>query len=132
MKALVCTKCMDIRALEPNGAWTVCRCGNTEGRWLNPQEGQVRVRAKDRSFVRFLGLNNRFLIRAIEGPTTKELIASGGQWSWWKKLHEFATDAKGYIFDKQFRECWAVVIKVGDTGDIKWEDEAPPSEPNLP
>jgi hypothetical protein len=97
----------------------MCRCGNTEARWLDPQAGTVRVRAKDRSLARILGINNRFLLKAIEGSI-------GDDWTAWRKLHEEATDAKGYIFDKTFRACWACILRVGETGDIKWEEATPP------
>ena len=122
MKALLCAACMDIRALDPDGAWTACRCGNSEARWLDADAGTVRVRAKDKGLVRILGLNNSFLLRAIKGADHLDLVEAGGQWEWWRKLHELATDAKGYIFDRQFRACWACIVKVNETSDIKWEE----------
>ncbi len=122
MKALVCGKCFDIRALDPDGAWTVCHCGNTEARWLDPQAGTVRVRAKNRSVARILGVNNRFFLQAVKGL---DLDIREDEWAAWRKLHDEATDAKGYIFDKAFRSCWACIFQVGETGDVKWEEEPP-------
>jgi hypothetical protein len=127
MKALVCTLCLDIRALDPSGAWTVCRCGNLEARWLDPDKGTVRVRAKDQSRVRMLGLNNQYLIGAAKGPTHAEMVAAGGQWEWWRKLHDEATNAPGYVFDKSKRACWATLVKIGETNDIAWETEEQPA-----
>lgn len=123
MKALVCTICVDIRALDPSGAWTVCRCGNAEARWLDPNMGTVRVKAKDQTRVRILGLNNEFLVAAVKGPTHLEMVSAGGQWEWWRKLHEKACDAKGYVFDKDKRGCWACLVKVNETNDITWEPD---------
>jgi hypothetical protein len=128
MKALVCTNCIDIRALEPTGQWTSCRCGTVEARWLDPQKGTVRVRAKDQSKARILGLNNSYLIGGCKGPTHMEMVAAGGQWEWWRNLHTEATNAPGYIFDKDKRACWATIVKVGETNDITWEpDEEKPA-----
>ena len=122
MKVLLCTKCVDIRALDPAGGWTACRCGNTEARWLDPNAGTVRVRAKNKEFARILGLNNAFLLKAAEGFTHQEMVEAGGQWEAWRKLHEECTHAPGFVFDKKFRACWACVMKVNETGDIKWEE----------
>jgi hypothetical protein len=127
MKALVCTLCLDIRALDPKGAWTACRCGNLEARWLDPDKGTVKVRAKDQSRVRMLGLNNTYLIGAAKGPTHAEMVTAGGQWEWWRKLHDDATNAPGYVFDKTKRACWATLVKVGETNDITWETEEQPA-----
>jgi hypothetical protein len=126
MKALVCLMCNDIRSLDPKGEWTVCRCGQLEARWLNPNAGTVRVKADHPSFARMLGLNNRYLIGACRGPDHHEMVAAGGQWEWWRELHDKATEAPGYIFDKTKRACWATVVRVGETNDITWEPEEEP------
>lgn len=122
-KALVCAQCLDIRGLDPHCAWTTCRCGACSARWVDPNRGTVSVRAKDKSLPRILGMNNSFLVQAVEGFTHHQMVAAGGQWEAWRKLHDTATNAPGYIFDKQFRSCWACVIMVGETGDVKWEPE---------
>jgi len=116
MKLLFCTKCFDIRALEPEGEWTRCRCGNLEARWVDPNRGTVSVRATNRAFARIIGMNNQMLLGAEESLNDED----------WKLLHEIATDAKGYIFDKAFRGCWACIMKVGETGDISWAPEEDP------
>jgi len=121
MKALVCASCMDIRALEPTGQWTVCRCGACEARWLDPDAGTVRVRTVDRSLPRILGLNNRFLVSAVKGLTHEFKVAAGGQDEAWRELHKLATHAPGYVFDEAKRACWACIVKVNETGDIAWE-----------
>jgi hypothetical protein len=35
-------------------------------------------------------------------------------------VHEQATDAPGYVFDKSRAGCWAVVVRVGITDDAAW------------
>ena len=115
MKALLCQHCTDIRALAPDGSWTVCRCGNVEARWTDPSAGTVSVRASDRSAVRIIGLNNSFLHACFEqGP-------AGFSMEDWRAQHERAVSAPGYLFDRSNRACWAVVYEVGQTGDTTWE-----------
>lgn len=123
MKALICGMCMDIRALEPKGEWTPCRCGNAEARWLDPARGTVRVRAKDRELVRILGMNNAFLLSAIRGLSRQDITAAGGTDSAWRRLHGEAVRAPGYLFDEARRACWACVVRIGETNDIAWEEK---------
>lgn len=127
MKALFCTLCLDIRGLDPSGAWTVCRCGNLEARWLDPDRGTVRAKAREQGHVRFIGFNNTYLIGAAKGATHMDMVKAGGQWEWWRQLHDQATSAPGYIFDKDKRACWATIVKVGETSDIAWETEEKPA-----
>ncbi len=121
MKALVCAACMDIRALEPHGEWTTCRCGSSSARWLDPKAGTVKCKGSPRN-VRILGLNNRYLLEAVRSPEHEDLVTAGGQWEWWRQLHDKAIDAPNYIFDKSKRACWATVVLVGETNDISWEE----------
>jgi len=120
MKVLLCTLCLDIRALDPEGAWTNCRCGNSEARWLDVDTGSVRCRAKDQRGLRIIGMNNMFLLAGSKGPSYADLKVSD-RWAWWRKLHETATAIEGLIFDHNKRACWATIMKVGDTPDITWE-----------
>lgn len=126
MKVLLCGECFDIRAFPDNGAWVECRCGNMAARWVDPMAGTVKVRAKDRSKARIIGLNNRMLHAAFgiaeaysEPPRLDHR---------WKQLHQECTHAPGYIFDESRRGCWACIVEVGHTNDISWEEEevAPP------
>ncbi len=123
MKALFCGKCFDIRALDPEGEWTVCHCGNVQARWHDPGTGTVRVKARVRSVARIIGFHNGMLRRSINGPTEDEVAKAGDSYKAWRQLHDDATNAKGYIFDKSFRGCWACMFEVGATGDVKWDDD---------
>jgi hypothetical protein len=123
MKALLCGLCFDIRALDPNSQWVVCRCGNMAARWEDPLSGKVLVRAKNKDRARMLGLNNRFL----EPGALVE--AHEADCSFWKNLHSAATNAPGFLFDQKFRGCWAAIYSVGETGDTRWD---PGAEDTLP
>ena len=112
MKVLLCTLCLDIRALDPEGAWTCCRCGNSEARWLDTKVGTVRCRAKDQGKLRIIGMNNKFLIMGCRGPAYED-----------HKLPDASTVIEGLIFDHDKRACWATILKVGDTPDISWEPQ---------
>jgi hypothetical protein len=128
MKALLCGICFDIRALDPNSSWVVCRCGNTSARWEDANTGKVLVRARDRSAVRMLGLNNSFLEPGVNAGSHE------ADCSFWKSLHNMAIKAPGYLFDESLRGCWAVIYSVGETGDTRWDPEVedtlpPPAGP---
>jgi hypothetical protein len=125
MKVLLCGKCFDIRAFDPNGAWTVCRCGNVQARWLDPHRGTVRVKAKDPRTARIIGLNNSFLYNALDTATGRALTMNED----WRDAHDQATNAPGYVFDKSSRACWACIVEVGQTGDISWEPEVETETP---
>jgi len=114
MKALICAKCMDIRALPQGTEWITCRCENAKARWSDPNAGRMVVNAKDKQYVRVLGINNTFLLEALASPNLNN--------DSWRHLHDVATNAKGYVFDKEFRNCWACVFKVGETSDVSWEE----------
>jgi hypothetical protein len=73
--------------------------------------------------LRIMGLNNHYFLKALSGPTHEQMVAAGGQWAWWQKLAAEATQAPGYIFDAAKRSAWATIVKVHETGDIKWETD---------
>lgn len=110
MKALICAKCGDIQALQKE--WRTCQCGNTSARWTNSRLGTAEFKAKDKTRAFLLGLNNRLLSPAIRAELT--------MWEDFRQVHEEATKAPGYVFDKAKAGCWAVVVQIGTTTDVKW------------
>lgn len=128
MKAVLCGVCLDFRALDPSCNWTYCRCGNVSARWEDPDRGTVKVRASDRSKARILGMNNRFLVQGTLGLPTDLIKQEGGTNAAWRKLHDEATTAPGYIFDKGHRGCWACIFQVGETNDVTWDEARPTLE----
>lgn len=115
MKALACGSCADIQALQ--WEWRTCKCGNTSARWVDPYAGTAEFRAKDRSKAFLLGLNNHLLEPALRGEL--------GMFEDFRLVHERATDAPGYVFDKSRASCWAVIVRVGQTGDVTWAKDDP-------
>jgi hypothetical protein len=120
MKVLFCGICGDIRAFSTTH--TPCKCGNMSARWADPNTGTYRVRAKVKQRARIIGMNNSFLHGSLNlgretPPNTSEK---------WRLMHESACDAPGYIFDKSIRNCWACIIKPGDTNDGTWEEDSTP------
>lgn len=113
MKLLYCTRCGDIRGLLER--WTRCECGLCAARWVDPNTGKAEVLTADRDFPRIIGLNNRFLLGASKAPAEKTWEGKFHQ-----ELHASAVEAPGYIFDKNNRNCWACVFRVGETGDVSW------------
>lgn len=109
MKALLCAACGDVKGFEED--WVSCRCGLVEAHWTDPRLGLGEMQGSyPHAFL--LGLNNAYLLPALQGRTAIFEEA--------RKLHEEALDAEGYIFDKSKAACWAVVVKPGQTRDVKW------------
>lgn len=116
MKALVCGECGDIQALQVE--WRSCKCGNVEGHWTNAMLGTAEFKARNRQHAFVLGLNNQLLGPALRGEL--------GMWEDFRGVHELATKAPNHIFDESRADCWAVVVAVGRTNDVRWADEATP------
>jgi hypothetical protein len=111
MKAIICFRSGDIHIHSFTEQWTACACGNVKVKWLDAKAGTVVVAAQDRESVRLLGMNNGYLIPAIK---------YGGMWEDYRKMHDEATNASGYLFDKSMASCWAVVVKIGRSNDVRW------------
>lgn len=120
MKAAVCIDCSDILTpyhdWETNRKWRWCACGHMSTRWQDGRLGIIEVTAMHGlDHVRVLGLNNLFL---FEGA---RLLVRHPD-AWWRKLHEQSCDNEHiephYLFNEARRNCWAVLIRVGETGDV--------------
>jgi hypothetical protein len=117
MKAIFCGGCFDIRALpDTAGTEVKCRCGNVTGWWTDPQRGIAKVHALERNLARVIGFNNRFLAAAFTGGSKGD--------EFWRLTHEQTTDAPGYLFDKSKRACPVVIILIGQTSDVTFDDIA--------
>lgn len=117
MKALICGECADIQALQDE--WRTCKCGNVSARWTNALLGIAEFKARNREKAFLLGMNNRLL-----GPALRGELA---MWEDCRAAHDIATKAPNHIFDESRANCWAVVVAVGRTNDVKWA--SPESEP---
>jgi hypothetical protein len=116
VKLLYCGRCGDIRAPDPHGEVTSCHCGNVGARWEDLRRGILKVRAEDRSLARVIGIHNELLQvsweRGVEAWSTEA----------WRKLHRDVTaEAHGYLFHKDKRACWVVVIAPGESPDTSFE-----------
>jgi hypothetical protein len=86
--------------------------------WLDPHRGIARVRARTRRTAYFIGLNNGFLMKALLALRSYEVLTD----EVWRQLHEDENVAPGYIFDSARRDCWAIVVRPGESGDVKFEE----------
>jgi len=111
MKAIVCAEHGDLHIFTFGTEWTTCVCGNVKVKWVDPDAGTVVVAARSKERVRLLCLNNRYLAAALLNKP--DFTALRG-------LHDAATQAPGFIFDKEKANCWAVVTEVGRTSDVRW------------
>lgn len=39
-----------------------------------------------------------------------------------RAAHDAATKAPNYVFDKSRANCWAVVVQMGTTSDVRWSE----------
>jgi hypothetical protein len=119
---MLCGECNDIRAMDPGGAWTRCRCGNMQARWVDPRTGTVAVSARDRTTARIIGLHNGFLRAAYQRPALRN--------EGWREAHDDLVDhAHGYVFHRSNRACPVAIVRVGDTSDIRWVEDWPGIDP---
>ena len=122
MKALVCGRCGDIHALQDE--WRTCKCGAIRAHWVDGERGiaEFDAPAHLRRYGFLLGLHNGVLIPALRGEL--------GMFSDFRAAAEAATDAPNSVFDKGRGNAWAVVVRVGATGDVSWVQEAESEPPN--
>lgn len=114
MKLVFCLKCCDIRSPNKDESYTVCNCGNVIFRWSDPERGILKLKARDRNLVRVIGLNNQMLLADINVKFNDD---------GWKEIHQKSCEeSTGYLFHKDKRNCWAVVIRVGQSSDVMWEE----------
>lgn len=119
MKALLCLLCADVvtphREWRTNPAWRWCEGGHAATRWTDGDRGLIEVTATHGAdYIRVLGLSNTMIEATIglrnAGLTDEE----------WRDLHTRSTDdvAPHYLFHKEKRGCWALIVRVGESGDV--------------
>lgn len=133
-KAALCTTCYDIlspyRDWETNRAWRWCQCDHIGVRWLDGARGLIEVTSlHGPDYVRVIGIHNGFLAAAIKH---QRLLFED-----WRRLHEESTEAvsSDYLFHRDKRNCWALVVRVGESGDVTyvdWPTAKYPPRPALP
>lgn len=118
MKALVCIRCVDIRAIDARrsrgeGDWDRCRCGLVAARWIDPARGTVEVDDPTRETARILGIHNGFLALTVaQPPLTPE--------QWRAEVQALVDDAEGYVFHASKRNCPVALMRVGESNDTFW------------
>jgi hypothetical protein len=126
-KVAMCLECADI--VSPYGAWQAdrrwrwCQCDEMGVRWRDGGRGLIEVTAlHGPDYLRVLGFNNMFLELAMtKNPATSDGSRTAEQW---RGLHDLACDRvePRYLFHKDRRGCWALVVRVGESGDVSFID----------
>ena len=116
-KAAFCLNCADIVAPyrhEDGGRWRWCDCDAMGVRWRDGERGLLEVTSLGGpNHLRVLGINNNFLPAAVQtGPTCTP--------DEWRALHQNAAELveAHYLFHKDKRACWALIVAVGESGDV--------------
>lgn len=119
-KAVLCIACSDIvsplRAWQTDRSWRWCQCDHTAVRWRDGTRGLLEVTSlHGASGLRVIGFDNAFLVEAVA-------FGRGGRTSAadWRDLHaRTCRDVPpGYLFHADNRDCWALVVAVGESGDV--------------
>ena len=120
-KAALCVDCFDIvsprRAWQVDRSWRWCECENTAVRWRDGAKGLIEVTSlHGPDGVRVLGLSNLFLERAVQDPQSRGGLMAQD----WRELHDACAKhiEPHYLFHADNRACWALVVRVGESGDV--------------
>lgn len=126
-KAALCVHCADIvaphRDWRADRSWRWCECEHMGVRWRDGARGLLEVTAlHGPEFVRVIGINNSYLQAAVSpNPHTGDAGRTAEQW---RALHELACERvePHYLFHRDQRNCWALVVRVGESGDVTFVD----------
>ncbi len=120
-KAALCCCCADLvspyASCQSDRRWRWCQCDELGVRWRDGERGLLEVTAlHGPDYVRVVGVNNLFLQAAVSIPP-------GGGYrtpEQWRALHDLACDRvePHYLFHKDNRACWALVVRIGESGDV--------------
>lgn len=116
-KAIVCGVCAEVvgptRQWQTDRSWRWCSCGHSAVRWRDGDRGLLEVVAlHGPDDIRVLGLNNGFIEYAFKHPV-RDAEA-------WRTLHRLQAEmvGPGYLFHKDRRNCWALLVKPGESSDV--------------
>jgi hypothetical protein len=120
-KAAICVHCADIfaplRDWAKDRSWRWCQCDHSGVRWADGARGLIEVTSMHGpDHIRVLGINNAFLGLAV-GNRLADAAA-------WRALHTL-TCAKvqpNYLFHEANRNCWALIVRPGESGDVTFVD----------
>lgn len=126
-KAALCISCADLvspyRDWDRDRRWRWCQCDEVGVRWRDGARGLLEVTALHGSdYLRVLGINNAFLQLAVwkypDSPTGSRTAEQ------WRNLHDLTCTEIDpyYLFHTDNRNCWALVVRVGETGDVSFID----------
>lgn len=120
-KAAICVHCSDIlaplRNWETDRSWRWCQCDHSGVRWADGARGLIEVTSMHGpDHVRVLGINNDFLGLAV-GARLADAAA-------WRALHKLTCTEVGsnYLFHEANRNCWALIVRPGESGDVTFVD----------
>lgn len=112
----MCTTCGQVigpRSRDDQWQWCGDPCIHTAVRWRDSVRGLLEVTSfHGPEGVVVIGLHNGFIAALATSPSHEQ----------WRSHHDRATDAPGYLFDKSVRNCWAVLVRPGESNDVFFID----------
>ncbi|HET6915758.1 MAG TPA: hypothetical protein VFH56_06665 [Acidimicrobiales bacterium] len=122
-KAVICKACSDIVSPNPkwleDRSWRWCACLHVATRWRDGSTGQIEVVSlHGPNDLRVIGLNNAVIEYAFAKPPTMS--------DQWRELHRLQGEMVEpyYLFHKDKRDCWALLVRPGESSDVHVVDYA--------
>jgi hypothetical protein len=122
MKALCCAACGAVTSPPRTGEWRFCDCQTAAMRWTDTVAGLTEVWTSFPYYTWVLDLDNMML------TLEQEQVAHAGSADLdlgWQKVHEAAVQVSPPDSLFHLRGCWAVLVKPGETEDVKVVTERP-------
>jgi hypothetical protein len=117
MKLVFCLECGDIFSPGKSKPKT-CECGYSLGKWRDPSAGTLEVASRYGADVSgalmVVGINNGYFALARDCKTNKD---------WREKTQELLEASTGYLFHAEARNSPMVLINVGESNDVFWNQE---------
>lgn len=106
----ICSQVIGPRSRDQEWTWCAEPCIHTAVRWRDPMRGLLEVTSlHGPDGVLVIGLHNAFILAGASQLGRKA----------WRELHDRVTaDAEGYLFHRDNRDCWAVVVRPGESNDV--------------
>lgn len=116
MKLVMCLECGDIFSPGKRKPKT-CECGYSLAKWRDPSAGTLEVASRmgeSTDALCIIGMHNGYF-------RLSSSCATHAQWR--EATKELLDNSTGYLFHTELRNSPMVIIKVGESNDVFWNQE---------